>query len=126
MHITVKGKNFDVPTHIRDEAVAKLSKVRRLFDRFLDMEVVFSEESNPRIADKYRCEVVLYTKGRSLRAAATAPDPLTAIDRAQSKLQRQTRKLKTRVIQRSRGGAPDPALRARASLADVDDGDAYA
>lgn len=111
MHITVKGKNFDVPERLQEEAIAKLSKVRRLFDRFLDMEVVFSEESNPRIAEKYHCEVVVHAKGRSLRATATAADPLTAIDRAQSKLQRQTRKFKTQVIRRSRRG-PDPAVAA--------------
>lgn len=109
MQITVKGKNFDVPSKVRDEAVAKLSKVQRLFDRFLDMDVVFSEESNPRIADKYRCEVVLHAKRRSLRASATAPDPLTAIDRAQSKLIKQARKLKTKVVDRPRRSHDVPA-----------------
>ncbi|WP_368069448.1 HPF/RaiA family ribosome-associated protein, partial [Nitriliruptor sp.] len=48
MRITVKGKNIDVPSEVRDEAIAKLSRVRRYFDRFIDMEVVFSEEVNPR------------------------------------------------------------------------------
>lgn len=110
MQITVKGKNLDVPSNIRDEAIAKLSKVQKLFDRFIDMEVVFSEEANPRIADKYHCEVVLHAKGRSLRATATAADPLSAIDRAQAKLQRQARKLKTRMIDRSRKPAEEPEL----------------
>lgn len=102
MQVTVKGKNLDVPAHVRDEAVAKLSKVRNIFDRFIDMEIVFSEDRNPRIEDKVHCEVILHAKGRYLRATAAAPDPITAIDRAEAKLARQVRKLKTKLIDRSR------------------------
>lgn len=105
MQVTVKGKNLDVPAHVRDEAVAKLSKVRNIFDRFIDMEIVFSEDRNPRIEDKVHCEVILHAKGRYLRATAAAPDPITAIDRAEAKLARQVRKLKTKLIDRSRNSA---------------------
>jgi putative sigma-54 modulation protein len=106
MQVTVKGKNLDVPPHVRDEAIAKLSKVRNIFDRFIDMEIVFSEESNPRIEDKVHCEVILHAKGRYLRATAAAPDPLTAIDRAEAKLARQVRKLKTKLVDHTRRSVP--------------------
>jgi putative sigma-54 modulation protein len=102
MHITVKGKNLEVPSEIRDEAVAKFSRVLKLFDRFIDMEVVFSEESNPRIADKIHCEVVLHAKGKYLRASASAPDLTAAIDKAEAKLARQVRKFKTKLVSRPR------------------------
>jgi ribosomal subunit interface protein len=102
VRITVKGKNLEVPTEVRDEAIAKLSRVRRLFDRFIDMEVVFSEESNPRIEDRIHCEVVLHAKGKYLRASAAGPDHLTAIDRAEAKLTRQVRKLKTQLVSKPR------------------------
>ena len=123
MRITVKGKNCDVPPHVRDEAIAKLSRVRRLFDRFLDMEVVFSEESNPRIEDRVRCEVVLHAKGKYLRAEATAPDHLTAIDRAEAKLARQVRKLKTKLVDKPRrtAAAMHPAERAPVAASGPDD-----
>lgn len=102
MQVTVMGRNLDLPEDVKDEAVEKLSKVRRLYDRFIDMEVVFSEEQNPRIQDKIHCEVVLHAKGRYLHASAAAPDPLTAIDRAEAKLSRQVRKLKTKMVSRPR------------------------
>jgi putative sigma-54 modulation protein len=102
VRINVKGKNLDVPEHVRDEAIAKLSRVRRLFDRFIDMDVVFSEETNPRIEEPVRCEVVLHAKGKYLRASAVGPDPLTAIDRVEAKLSRQVRKLKTRLVSKPR------------------------
>lgn len=109
MRITVKGKNLDVPSRVRDEAIAKLSKVSRMFDRFIDMEVVFSEETNPRIEDRIHCEVALHAKGKYLRAQAQGPDMSTAIDRAEAKLARQVRKLKTKLVSRPRQAAATPA-----------------
>jgi putative sigma-54 modulation protein len=114
VRITVKGKNLDVSDQVRDEAIAKLSRVRRLFDRFIDMEVVFSEETNPRIEEPIRCEVVLHAKGKYLRASAVGPDPLTAIDRVEAKLTRQVRKLKTKLVSKPRRQSavvmPEPQL----------------
>jgi len=117
MQIVVKGKNLEVPASVKEEAVEKLSKVRRLFDRFIDMEVVFSEDKNPRIEDKIHCEVVLHAKGKYLRATAAAPDPLTAIDRAQAKLERQVRKLKTKLVDKARQTAPTHEEANNAALA---------
>lgn len=105
MRITVKGTNCDVSDQTREEAIAKLSKVRRLFDRFIDMEIAFTEENNPRIADRMHCEVVLHAKGKYLRASAAGPDEQTAIDRAEAKLTRQVRKLKTKLVSKPRRDA---------------------
>ncbi len=102
MRITVNGTNLDVTPQIRDEAIAKLSRVSRMFDRFIDMEGVFSEEANPRIEERVRCEATLHAKGQYLRASATGPDPLTAIDRTEAKLARQVRKLKTKLVSKPR------------------------
>lgn len=108
MHVTVKGKNLAVPQKVREEAIGKLSKVRQIFDHFLHMEIVFSEDRNPRITDRIHCEVILQARGRTLRASAAAPDLTTAIDRTEAKLLRQVRKLKTRSLDRSRpAGVPD-------------------
>lgn len=105
MQVTVTGTNLDLSERVKEEAIAKLSKVRTIFDRFIDMDIVFTEDHNPRIEDKIHCEVVLHAKGRYLRAEAAAPDPITAIDRAEAKLARQVRKLKTKVMDHKRTGA---------------------
>ena len=86
MHITVKGRNLVVSDVVRDEAIEKLSKVQQVHDRVLDVQVVFSQDHNPRIADKIHCEVTFHVKGKMMRASATAPDPHTAIDRVQAKV----------------------------------------
>ena len=106
MQVTVTGTNLDLSQRVKDEAIAKLSKVRTILDRFIDMHIVFSEDANPRIEDRIHCEVVLHAKGRYLRASAAGPDPITAIDRAEAKLMRQVRKLKTKVVDRRRVAAP--------------------
>ena len=125
MRITVKGKNVDVAPDVRDEAIAKLSRVRRYFDRFIDMEVVFSEEVNPRIEERVTCEVVLHAKGKYLRASATGADASTAIDRAEAKLVRQVRKLKTKLVEKPRrdAAAAHPGNREPIPVGAIDDDD---
>ncbi len=102
MRISVHGRHLDVPDDVRDEAVRKLSRVRRLFDHFTAMDVVFLEEANPRIGERVHCEVVLRAKRTTLTASATGPDALTAIDRVEAKITRQVRKLKTRRVSKPR------------------------
>jgi putative sigma-54 modulation protein len=121
VQITVKGKNLDVPASVRDDAIAKLSRVSRLFDRFIDMEVVFSEEANPRITERYHCEVALHAKGKYLRASASGPDATTAIDRAEAKLSRQVRKMKTKMVSKPRLEAARTPQGAMAGTTGMDD-----
>ena len=102
MQVVVKGKNLELPPHIKDEALGKLTKMRRLFGRLIDMEVTFSEDRNPRINDRIHCEVVAHVKGRTIRAEATAPDPLAALDAVQTKLRQQLQKLKGKRMARLR------------------------
>ncbi len=102
MRVQVTTKNCDVDPGVQQEAIAKLSKVRRQFDHFIDMEVIFTEEHNPRIHDAVHCEVVLHTKRHVLTASAAGPDAMTAVDRVEPKIVRRVRKLKTRLVKRPR------------------------
>ena len=65
--------------------------------------VHFDEARNPRIQDKEFCEVVLKGNGHHLRCKVHAPDPFTAIDLAEAKLERQIRKLRTKLQRRHHG-----------------------
>jgi putative sigma-54 modulation protein len=101
MQVTVKGKNTAVPDKLRAQAERKLAKVQRFDDRILAMDIEFSEERNPRVADAHRVEVTLTTKSRLVRAQATAADPATAIDRVIDRLKSQITKLKSRRVDRT-------------------------
>jgi putative sigma-54 modulation protein len=101
MQVTVKGKNTEVPDKLRALAERKLAKVQRFDDRILSMDVEFSEERNPRVADAHRVEVTLTTKHRLVRARASARDPAAAVDQVIDRLQRQVKKLKDRRVDRT-------------------------
>jgi ribosomal subunit interface protein len=101
MQVTVKGKNTTVPEKVRARAEHKLAKLRRFDDRILAMDVEFSEERNPRVADPHRVEVTLTTKSGLVRAHANATDPSAAVDQVVDRLERQVKKLKGRRVDRT-------------------------
>jgi ribosomal subunit interface protein len=101
MQVTVKGKNTTVPEKVRARAEHKLAKLQRFDDRILAMDVEFSEERNPRVADPHRVEVTLTTKAGLVRAHANATDPAAAVDQVVDRLERQVKKLKGRRVDRT-------------------------
>jgi putative sigma-54 modulation protein len=101
MQVTVKGKNTAVPEKLRARAERKLTKLQRFDDRILAMDVEFSEERNPRVADPHRVEVTLTTKSGLVRAHANATDPSAAVDQVVDRLERQVKKLKGRRVDRT-------------------------
>jgi putative sigma-54 modulation protein len=101
MQVTVKGKNIDVPEKLRAHAQHKLAKVKRFDDRILAMDVEFSEERNPRVAEPHTVEVTVTTKSRLVRAQARAADPAAAVDQVIDRLERQIKKLKGRRVDRT-------------------------
>jgi putative sigma-54 modulation protein len=116
MQVIVKGRNTHVSSHMKKLATAKLEKVERFLDRIQTCEVEFSEEHNPRIADKHVVEVTMSTKQHVLRAHASGPDPASAIDRVLAKLEAQVKRLKGRLVKRGErtdgvapGHTPKPA-----------------
>ena len=110
MQVTVKGKNTTVPEKVRARAEHKLAKLQRFDDRILAMDVEFSEERNPRVADPHRVEVTLTTKAGLVRAHANASDPAAAVDQVVDRLERQVKKLKGRRVDRTRHAEGTKAL----------------
>lgn len=100
MQVNVHGHNVQVPERIKDLATGKIEKVQRFFDRIQTLEIEFSEEHNPRIADKHVVEVTLSTKAHVLRAHASGPDQTTAVDRVVDKLETQVKRLKGKMAAR--------------------------
>src|SRR4029453_16838264 len=94
-------KNTTVPERVRARAERKLAKLQRFDDRILAMDVEFSEERNPRVADPHRVEVTLTTRSGLIRAHANATDPAAAVDQVIDRLERQVKKLKGRRVDRT-------------------------
>ncbi len=101
MDVTIQCRNAEVPEPLRAAAREKIIKVSRHLDGWEHAEIHFSEERNPRIADREVCEVSLRGHGHVVRAKAAAPDTLAAVDKVVEKLDHQVARLKTRLIRRS-------------------------
>jgi putative sigma-54 modulation protein len=83
---------------LTNEKVGRLGRLCPGLDR---AEVHFSEEHNPRIADRECCEVIIFGHGRTIRAHAAAPVPLVAVDLVVEKLEHQLEKTKGRLVART-------------------------
>lgn len=107
MEITVRARNCDVPTRLKDLARQKVEHATRFFDRVMDLEVRFSEETNPRIATPAAVEITARVKGTAIRALGAGEDHHEAIDTAVAKFERQLRRYKTRLVDRGRRAGSD-------------------
>jgi putative sigma-54 modulation protein len=125
--IIVKAKNCDVPARLKEEVTARVEHATRFFDKLTGVEVVFSEEHNPRIADSAVVEVTARTKGHHIRAEGAAPDHRDAVDVAVARFERQLARYKARQVDRAKGrdrsAVPEVVATNGAPLAPDTDGD---
>ena len=103
MDISISSRHTRVTPRLEEVIEEKIGGLDR-FLADLDTAIVhLAEARNPRINDKESCEVHLKGGGHHLRCKVTAPDAFAAIDAAADKLERQIRKLRTRLERRRQG-----------------------
>lgn len=101
----MSARHTDISPALRAAAEEKIGRLSRFQDGILRAEVHFSEERNPRIADRKEvCEVSMDGGGHHLRCKVAAADPFAAIDLAVSKLEQQLHKLKIKTELRTHQG----------------------
>jgi len=101
MDITIHTRNVDLNEPLRRAVAAKVDRLGRFLEGMDRAEVRFTEERNPRIADRAVCEVTMHGHGHVVRARAQASEPPVAVDRVVDKLEQQLTKLKGRLVGRS-------------------------
>ncbi|HUP68678.1 MAG TPA: ribosome-associated translation inhibitor RaiA [Acidimicrobiales bacterium] len=106
MEIAIRGRNVDVSDSLRQAVGEKLVRLQRFLDGMERAEVRFIEERNPRIAEKEICEVTLHGHGHVVRARASAPELLLAVDRVVEKLEHRLARLKGKLLGRSHPRRP--------------------
>ncbi len=100
MDVRLSAKRTEVTPRLEQYATEKVQRLDRFVAGLDRADVHFVEEVNPRIANRVLCEVTVEGHGHHVRAKHTAPDPFAAVDGTVDKLERQLRKLKTRLIRR--------------------------
>jgi ribosomal subunit interface protein len=94
---------MELDDELRDLAEERITHASRIFDDVTTADVEFSENGNPRRSDgRYRVEITSGAAGRVVRVESDAFDARAALDIAADKYERQLRRLKERLIQRSR------------------------
>ena len=101
MEIAIGGRNVEVSESLRTTVEEKVARLTRFLDGMERAEVRFSQERNPRIAEKEVCEVTVHGHGHVVRARATGPDAFVAVDRVVDKVSHRLEKLKGKLVSRS-------------------------
>jgi len=101
VNVVIANGRRIVPDEVRALVEEKVGRLLRHCPGLDRAEVHFTEEHNPRIPDRECCEVILSGHGRVIRAHASAPDPLVAVDLVVEKLEHQLEKTKGRIVGRS-------------------------
>lgn len=119
MNVVIATGRRILPDEVRMLVEGKVGRLLRLCPALDRAEVHFSEEHNPRIADRECCEVIMSGHGWVIRARAAAGDTLSAVDLAVHKLEHQVEKTKGRIVGRShargRGTTRTPRVRVRSA-----------
>lgn len=103
MEISISSRHTAITPGLEEVVRTKIGQLDRYLDDLDTAEVHFDEARNPRIVDRETCEVTLTGHGHRLRCKVNAPDAFTAVDLAEAKLERQIRKLRTKLQNRHRG-----------------------
>jgi putative sigma-54 modulation protein len=84
----VKGKNIDVPDHVRRYTERKLGRLERLLDDRSDALVELSVEQHRSAAVSHIVEVTLVIDGKTLQTHAAAETHRAGVDEVVDKLER--------------------------------------
>ena len=99
MNLSVSGHQIEITPAIRDYVSGKLVRIKRHFDRVLDVHVIISSS---RIGQK--AEVTLHLRGKDLYCESEDRDLYAAIDLLVDKLDRQVLRHKEKRVDKSHDG----------------------
>ncbi|MEM9466856.1 MAG: ribosome-associated translation inhibitor RaiA [Actinomycetota bacterium] len=103
MDVSISARHVNITPRLEEVIHEKIGTLDRFLDGLDHAEVHFDEARNPRIEDKEFCEVTVEGHGHHLRTKVHARDPYSAVDQATLKLERQIRKLRTKLQKRHHG-----------------------
>jgi ribosomal subunit interface protein len=123
MDVVVKSRHCNPSDQFRSYVSEKITRLEKLNDRVIRVEVEVSQERNKRQHDQAsRVEITLLTKGPVIRAEAAAEDKLAAFDLALDKLMAQLRKAADRKRVHRGQHSPRSLHEAAAELPLIDNG----
>ncbi len=92
MRIEIRGRNVEVTDELREQVAHRFERIGKQISPLSRVEVVFSEEKNPAVADKFVAEAKLHLKGVTLHAHEATPDMIHTVNELAEDMQRQVKR----------------------------------
>ena len=105
MRIEIKARKVAVSDDLRTRVEKRFDKIAKQVSPLAELEVLLSEDRNPRVADSQIAEATLHLKGTTLRAHEAAANMVTAVNACADDLARQVKRVKAKRSHR-RDAAP--------------------
>ena len=109
MKVVLHDRTNGLGQEVRDTAQRKLDRLARHFGKVVDAEVEFSEERKQSDLTTFVCRIIVHLDGRRapvLYARERGADPLSALDVALDKIDRQVVAFKEKVTHRRQPVSP--------------------
>lgn len=102
MRMEIRGRNVEMTDDLREMVRKRFQRLGRQVSPLATLEVVLSEERNPRIADSQVADATLYLKGVTLRAREASPDMTHTVHKLAEDVRRQVKRHRELRRKRSR------------------------
>lgn len=119
--IKISGRKVAISDALREQVETKIGGALKVFDiKPMTCDVVLRVDKNHSYGKRNACEVTVFVRDNVVRVVATGDDLEAAIDEAASRVSRQLRKYKTRVVdKRQRSKRPQAVVEAPMSFSDA-------
>jgi putative sigma-54 modulation protein len=92
MRIEIRGRNVEMTDELREMVRKRFGRLGRQVSPLATLDVVLSEERNPRVADSQVAEATLHLKGVTLHAREASPGMGHSITELAEDMNRQVKK----------------------------------
>lgn len=98
MRFVITGKNIDVTAGLKSAVEEKMSKLEKYFTPDTQIDVTLSVEK-----ERHKIEVTIPVKGSIIRSEQVSNDMYVSIDLVEEIIEKQLKKYKKKIIDRSQG-----------------------
>ena len=118
--IKISGRKLNVTDSMREHVEEKVGSALKVFDIHpMTADVVLRVDKNPSNPERKTCEITVYVRGSVVRVTASSDDMEAAVDAATSKVTRQLRKYKTKIVDKRQRATRPMAESTVSDLADL-------
>ncbi|MBQ3786474.1 MAG: ribosome-associated translation inhibitor RaiA [Lachnospiraceae bacterium] len=116
MKFVIVGKNIDVTPGLKSAVQEKIGKLEKYFTPDTEVHVTLSVEK-----DRQKIEVTIPVKGTIIRSENVSNDMYVSIDLVEEIIERQMKKYKNKLIERSQGSGDGGSLKTAFLEEEVDE-----